>query len=88
MTLSWSYVVALVAVLIFFYLVFRVLLEEKAIGQKNTIRFAALVVGIVLALAVVFIPIANAAASSSLVGIIGVIFGYVIRDVAGPVNKT
>lgn len=87
MELSWSYVAALVATLAFFYLIFRLLLKEKAIGQENTIRFAALVVGIVLALAIVFVPIANPAASSSLVGVIGVIFGYVIRDVAGSASK-
>lgn len=87
MAINWSSVVALVAVLGFFYLVLRILLKEKSIGLENTIRFAALIAGVILALALVFLPVANPTAASGLIGVIGAIIGYVIRDAASLAKK-
>ena len=86
--MSWPSVAALVAVLAFVFFVFRILLKEKAIAQENTIRFALIVVGVVLAAVIVFVPVANPNVVSGLVGILGAIFGYVIRDIAHGKNQT
>ncbi len=80
--MNWPTVAALCLLLAFVMGIFIYLLKVKRIDSENTIRFACITVGVLIIVIVALVPIANGSVSTGLIGLVGTIFGYVIRDVA------
>lgn len=79
--MDWQSVAAIGLLLLFAAVLLLVLLKEKRIDSENTIRFAAIAVGVLIIIILAFVPLANDTISSGLIAFGGTLLGYVIRDV-------
>ena len=82
--IDFNAIIKLLMILVFSYSIFRFLLTAKAIGSENTMRFSALLVSLTIVLIVAVFPLTQEV-STALIGLVGTIIGYFIRDAVGAV---